>query len=123
MSSLSLIATDSTSLFHAYTVLSSAKFQTWEDFIAKMKSLTKILKNSGPRTEPCGTPDTISCHSLNVWETIQPIPFGRVQSPLGPRASHVTLRIVSYARLQASIKDLCHHTCDESVRVIIKVKL
>ena len=49
-------------------------------------------------------------------------PFGRVQSPPGPRASHATLRIVSYARLQASIKDLCHHTCDESVRVIIKVK-
>ena len=34
-----------------------------------MKSLTKILKNSGPRTEPCGTPDTISCHSLNVEPT------------------------------------------------------
>ena len=38
--------------------------------MAKMKSLTKILKNSGPRTEPCGTPDTISYHFLNVEPTL-----------------------------------------------------
>ena len=38
--------------------------------MAKMKSLTKILlKRSGPRTEPCGTPDTTSRHSLNVEPT------------------------------------------------------
>ena len=69
----SLIGTDSTSLSHAYTVLSSAKSQTQEDLMAKIKPLTKILKKSGPRTEPCGTPYTISCRSLNIEPTLTPI--------------------------------------------------
>ena len=37
--------------------------------MAKMKSLKKILKRSGPRTEPCGNPDTTSRHSLKVEPT------------------------------------------------------
>ena len=35
----------------------------------KTESLTKILKRSKPRTEPCGAPNTTSCHSLNVEPT------------------------------------------------------
>ena len=38
--------------------------------MAKMKSLTKILNKSGPKTVPRGTPDTISCHSLNLERSL-----------------------------------------------------
>ena len=35
-----------------------------------MKSLTNVLKKSGQITEPCGTPDTISCRSLYFYSAI-----------------------------------------------------
>jgi hypothetical protein len=36
---------------------SSAKIRKWECFMELQRSLMKILKRRGPRTQPCGTPD------------------------------------------------------------------
>ena len=45
-------------------VLSSAKLQIFVFSIKRKRSLINMLNNNGPRTEPCGTPLTISYQSL-----------------------------------------------------------
>ena len=45
-------------------MLSSTKLQASDFVMEKNKSFMKILKRSGPRIDPCGTPVLISHHEL-----------------------------------------------------------
>ena len=47
-------------------VLSSAKLHILDSSMKKTRSLILMLKSSGPKIEPCGTPDVISIQLLKV---------------------------------------------------------
>ena len=47
-------------------VLSSAKLHILYSSMKKTRSLIKTLKSSGPKIEPCETPDVISSQLLKV---------------------------------------------------------
>ena len=56
--------TSSTFLAERYGVLSSAKFAIWISLRIRNKSAEKMLNRSGPKFEPCGTPNITASHSL-----------------------------------------------------------
>jgi hypothetical protein len=47
---------------------STTKSKNSEYCILKHKSLIKILNSTGPKVEPCGTPDNIRKGEENVWK-------------------------------------------------------
>ena len=51
-------------LLQLYSVLSSAKLQTFDFVMKKNKSFMIILKRIGPRIQPCSTPVFMSHHEL-----------------------------------------------------------
>lgn len=51
---------------HALKVLSSAKLWTTETVLKKNKLFIEMLKESGPRIKPCGTPEMIFSKELYV---------------------------------------------------------
>ena len=56
--------TSSTFLAERYGVLSSAKFAISISLCIRNKSAKKMLNRSGPKIEPCGTPDITASYSL-----------------------------------------------------------
>ena len=82
-SHLRLQNTFSRFLLQIYSVLSSAKLQTFDFVIEKNKSLINILKSRGSRTEPFDTPVLIPYHETNA----KPILVYCLQFRSGSRAA------------------------------------
>ena len=56
-----------------FSVLSSAKLQTFDFVMKKNKSFMKVLKRIGSMIEPCGTHVLISRHELKDEPIFRPL--------------------------------------------------